>query len=854
MGYISQYPPAHNDTYVKATTRINTALEPFFATDPAKSLIGAQDNNAWMASTNSNQRFHIDLGSAKIIEKIYYENTHVSGANTSIGAKSYILQGSNSNADFIDLVYANDGTWTTIQSGLQFDQHIASNIADPKYQTIINSTAYRYYAIKIADNWGNGTFLGLRRIELQIEEGAVEEQDTLALSDQIELNVSLEKLELADTLNLSDDLRFEQEEQESEDTTSLSDEIELLLTKQKEEQDTLILSDELEISVSVDAFDTLTISDEIATYAVETTRSYINNSFGMVGEVLSDVDNKISIVEEIISDITNDIRFLKSWQIAGDAGYQSLGKTYVKIYINDAEQTDAIIDSISITKLLNSSHTASFDLGRPYDNTKPDQESEVEIKYHTWTLYKGYITQITPTDNPEKIKIICQNEYWKQNKTKKYFQVGHRPLDNFELYYNTISSALSNQFNWNPGIGSFVPQTMNCFGVGSSDCINNLIQNSGNYAWYYDYNKVKKLWIAGQGSIINLEKQEIGKNLGLYQILNHSFGEDIGNIVNKYRVQMGDWVWRRFSDTGASRKYPTYSYWIGQVATSPVWNSTYERLGKDSDDGYGFFHHPVSQNKYYNDVFTKYTLPFLNPKLASWTDRFPPTVEILIPFGSWLVSYIKYKTEAERLLVGNLLTEGFTIDYENGYLIFNEPIYLYQLNDYGEISAIRKPDIRLLLSKKEYYSNTEDPSDDPTTDISNPLMFFTDKMGDYHETIMDNLELSQFNIQIGYSYKDDEGDWHTIPSWNDSAFALDYANWQLSKTCDKKITGTVDLTLDAICFYDIDLTKRIKISGVMDTPLNILSMTYNISNWRVSLNLQNNRYYNRTTSLQSHGE
>lgn len=51
-----------------------------------------------------------------------------------------------------------------------FDQHIAANTADPKYITVTNLTAYRYYAIKIADNWGDATLCGFRRIVLQLDD------------------------------------------------------------------------------------------------------------------------------------------------------------------------------------------------------------------------------------------------------------------------------------------------------------------------------------------------------------------------------------------------------------------------------------------------------------------------------------------------------------------------------------------------------------------------------------------------------------------------------------------------------------------------------------------------------------
>ena len=166
---------------------------------------------------------------------------------------------------------------------------------------------------------------------------------------------------------------------------------------------------------------------------------------------------------------------------------------------------------------------------------------------------------------------------------------------------------------------------------------------------------------------------------------------------------------------------------------------------------------------------------------------------------------------------------------------------------------------RVRLWKKNYYSWTVNPTgtgpdtEDPETDISNPSMFFTDKIGDYAETIIKPANYSQFSIQTGGSYRDTDGNWINIPSWNDTVFAKDYANWQLSNTCDAKEQGTVELTIDAMCFHGIELKNRIKIEGVLDTPLNISSITYNIGRFTATLNLQTGREYKRTVSLPWHG-
>lgn len=117
----------------------------------------------------TNQRFHIDLGSSIIINRIYYENGHASGGSTLNGVKDFTLWGSNTAADFADLTYANNGTWTQITGVSQstFDQHIAADQADPKYITVSNTTAYRYYAFKFAGTWGVSTYMSVRKLVLQ---------------------------------------------------------------------------------------------------------------------------------------------------------------------------------------------------------------------------------------------------------------------------------------------------------------------------------------------------------------------------------------------------------------------------------------------------------------------------------------------------------------------------------------------------------------------------------------------------------------------------------------------------------------------------------------------------------------
>jgi hypothetical protein len=170
---IASFYPTQDADHVKATTNRGNNYLPYFTTDPTKSLIGDTDaaplgwEKEGPTGTYTN-RFHIDLGSAKIITRIYYENFHNTGAYTAAGVKNFTFWGSNSATAFAELTYGTDTNWTQLTTSQStFDQHVDLNQADPKYITVTNITAYRYYAVKIADSWGTSGYMGIRRIELQ---------------------------------------------------------------------------------------------------------------------------------------------------------------------------------------------------------------------------------------------------------------------------------------------------------------------------------------------------------------------------------------------------------------------------------------------------------------------------------------------------------------------------------------------------------------------------------------------------------------------------------------------------------------------------------------------------------------
>lgn len=169
--FASQFPPAHNGTYVKATTISAANYYPYWATDPAKSLTGTYVSNEWMNNGTGGDRFHIDLGSEKQIDRVYLENMHDTGTPTHngyYGVKTFTLWGSNEATAFAQLTYATDTDWTQLTCDrTTWNAHVSADQSDPQYALVLTPGSYRYYCLKFADNQSGSGYKAVRRIELQ---------------------------------------------------------------------------------------------------------------------------------------------------------------------------------------------------------------------------------------------------------------------------------------------------------------------------------------------------------------------------------------------------------------------------------------------------------------------------------------------------------------------------------------------------------------------------------------------------------------------------------------------------------------------------------------------------------------
>ena len=94
---------------------------------------------------------------------------HVS-ASRGGGTKTFSADGSGTMKPdtFQTLVYSVDTDWTQITTAsTKFLQHTAVDEADLHTIDVTNSTSYQYYAIKCADNYGDGTYMGFRRVVME---------------------------------------------------------------------------------------------------------------------------------------------------------------------------------------------------------------------------------------------------------------------------------------------------------------------------------------------------------------------------------------------------------------------------------------------------------------------------------------------------------------------------------------------------------------------------------------------------------------------------------------------------------------------------------------------------------------
>lgn len=173
--YTSHYPPVQDAAHVKATST-GSGAAPWYATDPAKSLVGTSGGTAWSTPENTKPpiKFTIDHGEPFVAARIYLENQHYSGAYTYNRIDQFEIYGTNSATAFANVAAVADLTDLTLLGTFQARAHISSNVSDPQYFLIAgNTTPFRYTVLRLLNLPSAAKTLVFRRIEIQSDDEAI---------------------------------------------------------------------------------------------------------------------------------------------------------------------------------------------------------------------------------------------------------------------------------------------------------------------------------------------------------------------------------------------------------------------------------------------------------------------------------------------------------------------------------------------------------------------------------------------------------------------------------------------------------------------------------------------------------
>ena len=154
-------------TAVATTSYSTKPPELAFKTDAPTT--GDWADGAWYSSigNRADQRICVDFGESVACVGVRISNLHKDGGSTDRGMKNTTVSMSDEAGDFTG-TYATDVGLTLGWSG-EVAQHTADGNATEWQEFAFSSViSGRYGVIKVADNWGNGSYVGVRRIEFLI--------------------------------------------------------------------------------------------------------------------------------------------------------------------------------------------------------------------------------------------------------------------------------------------------------------------------------------------------------------------------------------------------------------------------------------------------------------------------------------------------------------------------------------------------------------------------------------------------------------------------------------------------------------------------------------------------------------
>jgi hypothetical protein len=168
--YITHHVPQNNGTWVNSTTEYSSSYYNYYAVNQYKAMYDSWSTNAWLSNSTAgyyDQKFNIDYGRPVIADRVYLENAHAAGSSYWKGIKNFKVYGTNSSAAFANVTY--DDLTSLVELGsFRAAPHQAVNTSNATFYYLANNgVAYRYYVLRIADNFDFTQYMAIRHIAMQ---------------------------------------------------------------------------------------------------------------------------------------------------------------------------------------------------------------------------------------------------------------------------------------------------------------------------------------------------------------------------------------------------------------------------------------------------------------------------------------------------------------------------------------------------------------------------------------------------------------------------------------------------------------------------------------------------------------
>ena len=722
--------------------------------------------------------------------------------------------------------------------------------------------------------------------EYSIDQEEKYEDTTIHLSEETLVRPSLYKETSSETITLSE--------------TNIATKVdEQLLT------DTVTLTETIDYIMSLAELETISLSEDYSIAQTRTDKWDVNCDIRTCLGQFTDIITDIRIKKRELDDLLTDIRFKKApiWTPPSPTpGYpdplpipdQPIGASAFTVKINGADVTsDVDISSLNWSEDFNGNPaTASFVLkSNRYDELSGlDSEDVITIYFDSSLKYYGYATYLSDASS-DTIKVHSKDRVMKMERMTYTMKWGRQPDAAktikealTEVLDSLVSDGIIASYDTPPG--EFVPEPDETEIENATSVISRLMEDAGNYAWYIKPDGKWTYKTSGKGNIVDLPIQKIGTNLSIYQAISHDFSlNDTSSIINRAQVYLTKNK-NVIVDPINPIEPPSYEDRLvfAQLNLSRGWDGKYSQYPTPYPGlSWNWKHYPSNLDpeiqKGFEECYRKYNIDLMS--LTSFLHIKPglsdeekadllskcvrlDTTKPIKAYGAIKRYYITTDTGSRAGWYSSkrVTTEAsYTVDIANQLVTFSEQQVYLALVGYDD-NFWRTPiyDYRSCsISFAAYWWVRNDPNllnpidydDDETIEITDsddiPEPDTTDQM---RFTVEVSTDVS-FKVEKKLSYVSLTVD----EEHSDSAYAIDMASHDLSKTANKKTEGSIELTFDACEFYGINRKKRINLNSTNfkntnKFPLNIRSIDYNAGNYLVTLNVESENYYKRSKNYR----